>query len=103
MKTEDYRPLIPIGAENAATYSELSLWWGVSERHVRSILHELSCTMPPDGYVIIRSSRGKGFYRTKDIPQINRYRKEIINRANNTLIPAYVIEDYLDNMLHREM
>lgn len=47
MKTEYYRPLIPIGAENAATYSELSLWWGVSERHVRSILHELSCTMPP--------------------------------------------------------
>lgn len=100
MKTEEYRKLIPIGAENAATYSELSLWWGVSERQVRQILHDLSIVLPPDGYVIIRSSRGKGFYRTKDIPQINRYRKEIINRANNTLIPAYVIEDYLDGVLN---
>lgn len=95
MKTEEYRKLIPIGAENAATYSELSLWWGVSQRQVRQILHDLSIVMPTDGYVIIRSSRGKGFYRTKDIPQINRYRKEIISRAHNTLMPAYVIDDYL--------
>lgn len=103
MKVEEYRALIPIGAENAATYKELSVAWGVDPRTVRRIMHDLSVVMPPDGYVIIRSSRGKGFYRTKDIPQINMYRKEIINRAHNTLIPAYVIEDYLDNMLHREM
>lgn len=100
MKAEDYRPLIPIGAENAATYMELSLWWGVSQRTVRRILHELSSVKPPDGYVIIRSSRGKGFYRTKDFPQIKRYQREIVNRAHNTLVPAYVIDQYLKDMNH---
>lgn len=95
MKAEEYRKLIPVGAENAATYGELSAWWGVSHRTVRRILHDLSIVEPPDGLVIIRSSHNKGFYRTDDIKQIRMYQKEIVNRAHNTLKPAYIIDGYL--------
>lgn len=95
MRTEEYRPLIPVGAENAATYRELSAWWGVNQRTVRRILHKLSIVEPPDGFVIIRSSNSRGFYRTNDEAEIRSYQREIVRRATNTLMPAYAIDRHL--------
>jgi hypothetical protein len=78
---------IPVGRENAITYSELCLKWECSERKVRSILHKLSYLDTGDDYILIRSSHGKGFYKTDDISEIERYRKECVNRARHTFAP----------------
>lgn len=78
---------IPIGAKNAATYEELSTKWHCTYRRVRKILELLSAADTGDDYILIRSSHGRGFFRTKDRRLIHRYRKEIINRANNVLKP----------------
>lgn len=77
---------IPIGKENAVTYTELRLKWNCSERRVRYILHELSCLDTEDNYILIRSSHGKGFYKTDDIDEIKRYKKECTNRAANIFL-----------------
>lgn len=75
---------IPVGRENAVTYSELKAKWGCSERQVRNILHKLSYWDNSDKFIIIRSSHGKGFYKTADIDEILRYKKEVTNRASHT-------------------
>lgn len=81
---EIYYNDIPVGKENAVTYSELKAKWNCSERKVRYILHELSYWDNNDKYIIIRSSHGKGFYKTDNIAEIERYKKEVTNRASHT-------------------
>lgn len=83
MKLEMYYNDIPIGKQNAITYKELCLKWHCNERRVRIILHKLSYLDNNDDYVIIRSSHGKGFYRTNDSGEIESYIKECTNRASN--------------------
>lgn len=74
---------IPTGRENAITYQDLCALWGVKERAVRFILHDLSCYDNGDGYVLIRSSRRKGFYRTDDPAEIAEYLTECENRGKS--------------------
>lgn len=95
MELENYYNSIPIGKENAITYSELCVKWGVSERKVRYILHELSSFDPMDRYILIRSSHGKGFYRTDNVGEIEKYKRECLNRARNTCIPLRKIRRVL--------
>ena len=76
---------IPIGKKNAATYADLKSWWGLSERSVRFVLHELSTIDTGDNYILIRSASGKGFYRTDDITEIKRYKAEIVSRGISIL------------------
>lgn len=78
---------IPEGRENAITYAELCVMWNCSERTVRHILHNLSREDNGDDYILIRSSHGKGFFKTKDINEIEKYRKECVNRAVHTFAP----------------
>lgn len=78
---------IPIGAKNAVSYEELSAKWHRTHRGVRKILELLGTADTGDDYILIRSSHGRGFFRTKDRRLIHRYRKEVINRANNVLKP----------------
>lgn len=87
---------IPIGRENAITYSELCFKWGCNERKVRAILHELSGCDTGDKYILIRSSKGKGFYKTDDVAEIEKYKKECMNRARHTFIPLRKINRVLD-------
>ena len=89
---EKYYNDIPIGRENAVTYAELCLKWECRERKVRHILHELSGIDTGDKYILIRSSHGKGFYKTDNIAEIERYATEICNRAKNTFIPLKKIQ-----------
>lgn len=76
---------IPIGKGNAATYADLMKWWGLPERSVRYVLHELSTIDTGDNYILIRSASGKGFYRTDDITEIKRYKAEIMSRGISIL------------------
>lgn len=79
---------IPIGKHNAVSYAELMIKWQLGERAVRYALHQLSTIDTGDNYVLIRSSRGNGFYRTDDLEEIERYKKEITSRGLNVLATA---------------
>lgn len=93
---------IPIGKDHAASYSELCSIWNISERSVRFRLHELSYFDNGDSFILIRSSQGKGFYRTDDIADIERYKKECTNRAKRTFAPLRKIRRVLSNgSLHK--
>lgn len=67
---------IPIGKEYAVTYFELCQKWNCSERAVRNILHDLSLYDNGDNYILIRSGRSKGFYKTDDESEIKAYKRE---------------------------
>lgn len=92
---EKYWSDIPIGKENAITYPELCAKWGMSERAVRATLHDLSYLDNEDKYILIRSSFGKGFYKTDDIAEIEKYKRECTNRARRTFAPLRKIRRVL--------
>lgn len=83
--TEQYWQCIPIGKENAISYASLQCFWGVKEREVRRVLEKLSKYDNGDPYILIRSSRGGGFYRTDDPDDIEAYRKERYSIAMKNL------------------
>ena len=95
---ERYYVDIPIGKENAVTYQQLMAKWNCSHRKVRDILHELSGFDNGDGYILIRSSHGKGFYLTDNQTEIEKYRKECYNRAVHTFAPFKKINRILGNL-----
>lgn len=92
---EDLWNSIPIGRENAATYAELQSAWGVSERWVRKTLHRLSTYDNGDGLILIRSGKGRGFYRTYDRQEIISYRKECLNKGRAHFAPVRKINRIL--------
>ena len=65
---EIYWSELPIGRENAWCYAKICSKWGRDKRTVRRILHELSGYDNGDDYILIRSSHGKGFYKTDNVP-----------------------------------
>ena len=84
---EEYWQQIPIGKHNAVDYTALCALWGCNERKVRSILHELSSYDNGDEYCLIRSGKIRGFYRTNDLIEIERYRKECLNKGRSIFAP----------------
>lgn len=78
-----YWEMLPIGRENAIEYSQLCAMWQCDRRTARAILHDLACMDNGDEFILIRSSKGHGFYRTADAAEIKAYRKECLNRAAN--------------------
>lgn len=83
MTNEEYWETIPIGRENSICYEALMRKWNTTKRGVRAILHDLSRMDNGDNYVLIRSSKGKGFYRTDNIHDIESYKRECENRARH--------------------
>lgn len=94
---EYYYNSIPVGRENAVTYSALCAQWGMNERQVRQKLHQLSMWDSGDNFVIIRSGHGKGFYKTDDINEIKRFKKEIMAKAKSNFAPLGKINRILSN------
>lgn len=87
---ERYRALwrdIPVGRENAIDYPMLCLIWSSTERKVREILHYLSSIDNGDDYVLIRSGRTKGFYKTNDVYEIESYKHECLNKGRSIFAP----------------
>lgn len=78
---------IPTVKEKAVTYEELQMWWNEDKRTVRSILQELSKYDNGDNFVLIRSSRNKGFYKTDDKEVIEQYKKECLHKGLSVLAP----------------
>ena len=94
---------IPTEKANAITYAELCEKWSCGERTVRRILHELSYIDNGDNYVLIRSSHGKGFYKTDNVTDIERYRKECSSRARRTFAPLKKIDRILKSGTDMQM
>lgn len=93
-----YWESIPIGKENAVSYEKLCEMWKMKKREVRSKLHELSLYDSGDNYILIRSSSGKGFYRTDDISTIRAFKKECTNKAKSNFAPLRKINRILNNL-----
>lgn len=97
-KLSYYWNCIPIGKENAITYPQLCRLWGCNERKVRYILHELSYIDNGDKLILIRSSHGKGFYKTDNVSEIEAYKKECTSRAKRTFAPLRKIRRVLKEL-----
>lgn len=87
---------IPIGRENAYTYDKLCEMWECSERTARHILHELSSYDNGDDFILIRSGSSKGFYRTDNPAEIERYRQECLNKGRSIFVSIKKCNRVLD-------
>jgi hypothetical protein len=94
-KQEVYWNDIPTDKKDAVTYDVLCLWWHMSERNVRIALHELSRLDNGDNYVLIRSSKNRGFYKTDNKEEIEAYKQECLNRGRNVFAPIKKINRIL--------
>ena len=62
---------------------------------MRKILEHLSCFDNGDNYILIRSSRSSGFYRTDDPDDIAAFKQECYGRAMKVLAPIKKINRVL--------
>lgn len=86
-KLELYWADIPTDKKQAITYPELMKQWNAGERVVRLILQDLSSFDNGDNYILIRSAKNKGFYKTDDIKEIESYKRECMSRGLSSLAP----------------
>jgi DNA-binding XRE family transcriptional regulator len=91
-----YWNAIPIGKENALTYTDLRIRWNVCERNARKILHELSLYDSGDDFILIRSSKSKGFYRTDDKEEMRAYKRECLAKGRSVFAPVKKINRVLN-------
>lgn len=96
MKIESYWDSIPIGKENALTYLDLRIKWGMNERTVRKTLHDLSLYDSGDDFILIRSSKARGFYRTDDRAEIEAYKSECLAKGRSVFAPVKKINRVLE-------
>ena len=86
---------IPTERREAVTYPVLQMWWGLNEREVRRALHELSGFDNGDNYVLIRSGKTKGFYKTDNRNEIESYKRECLNKGRSVFAPIKKINRIL--------
>lgn len=92
---EMYWKAIPLGKENALTYTELCISWNCNERRARSILHDLSLYDSGDDFILIRSSKNKGFYRTDNKAEMKAYKRECLAKGRSIFAPIKKINRVL--------
>ena len=85
---ELYYNEIPYGKENALTYDDLCALWNCTPRKARAILHEISLHDAGDDYIVIRSAKSKGFYKTDNKDEIEAYRKECLSKGRSIFAPV---------------
>lgn len=74
---------IPIGRKNAISRKNLAAFWGVSDRTARQIISELRTIDDGTDYVIVSNSRFSGYYRTRNIDEIEHFIKDMISGIRN--------------------
>ena len=88
IKYELFWQELPIGKENAVDYPRLCAMWEKNEREARRILHDLSGYDNGDDFVLIRSGKSKGFYKTDDKDEIAAYRRECLSKGRSIFAPV---------------
>lgn len=78
---------IPVGRNHAVTKEYLVDLWGLNEREVRRTISEMRAQDFGDDYVIVSLSSGKGYYRTNDLKEIEKFKREVLNRGKHTFLP----------------
>lgn len=94
-KLQTYWNDIPTSKKDAVSYLELIMWWNLNEREVRRVLHELSRMDNGDDFVLIRSGKSKGFYKTDDREAIEAYKQECLNKGRSVFAPIKKINRIL--------
>ena len=97
LRLEMYWHDIPIGKAFAVDYAFLSVRWGKTDREVRKILHLLSAFDNGDDYILIRSSKSKGFYKTNDETEIEAYKAECLQKGRSVFAPVTKINRVLSS------
>lgn len=87
---------IPVGKQNAVTYEVLQKIWNCDKRKARAILHDLSRYDNGDNYILIRSSKCKGFYKTDDEAEIAAFKRECLNKGRSVFAPVKKINRVLN-------
>lgn len=95
-RLETYWNDIPTKRSEAVTYNVLQMWWGTNEREVRRILHHLSHYDNGDDYILIRSGKCRGFYKTDDRHEIEAYKQECLNKGRSVFAPVKKINRVLN-------
>lgn len=85
---ERYWLSLPTGKENAVDYPTLCKMWDKCEREARRILHDLSLYDNGDDFVLIRSGKTKGFYKTDNKDEIAAFRRECLNKGRSVFAPV---------------
>ena len=85
---ELYWSELPTGKENAVDYPTLCKMWDKCEREARRILHDLSLYDNGDDFVLIRSGKTKGFYKTDNKDEIAAFRRECLNKGRSVFAPV---------------
>ena len=95
-RLEFYWQDIPTEKAKSASYDDLMQWWHIKDkREVRQILHDLSSFDNGDNYVLIRSGKNKGFYKTDDTETIEAYKRECLNKGKSIFAPVKKINRVL--------
>lgn len=94
-KLEFYWHDIPTSRNEAVSYDTLQMWWNTNQRGVRYILHALSSYDNGDDYVLIRSGKSKGFYKTDDKDEIEAFKRECLNKGRSVFAPVKKINRIL--------
>ena len=92
----EYWSSIPIGKDYALTYTELCISWNCNERRARAIMHELSLYDSGDDFILIRSARCRGFYRTDNRAEIEAYKRECLAKGRSVFAPVKKINRVLN-------
>lgn len=87
IKLELFWSDIPTDKKDAITYDELTVLWNCRERQVRNILQELSSFDNGDNYILVRSGRNEGFYKTDDLHEIKEFKQECLNKGRSLFAP----------------
>ena len=103
MKLIQYYNDIPVGKENAITKYRLAANWHVSERSARKIIQELRAADFGDEYVIVSSSSGRGYYKTDNLEEIEKFKREVMNRAKHTFLPLKKVNRILGHAGQMEL
>ena len=86
---------IPTNKADAVSYPILCMYWHTNEREVRKILHYLSAYDNGDNYVLIRSGKSKGFYKTDNAETIKAYKAECLSKGRSVFAPIKKINRIL--------
>lgn len=86
---------IPIGRENAISRQGLMVKWGLSDREVRRRIAGLRTFDDGSNMVIVSDSRGGGYFRSNNLPDIQHFVAEMLSRTgkiNSAVAIAKCIE-----------
>lgn len=89
---------IPYGKENAISRTELTLRLNIEDRMLRKAIE----TLRKRGEIILSSSHSKGYWRSDDVNEIERYLNECDSRCRKTAMTNHKMRCRLYEMTNQK-